>query len=389
MKPKKMLLCGNRTTSYDDTMLSGLGKALERKGVDVIILLTLLEPPLLASFCRHNAIDTVFEINRSRNQVLELPSDVVHIAWIQDVIKDSRQGLDESNLIYFLTNPEILGYENISLNDHCKLLYTGVDEEECHKLAEHISDFSFVGYMPPPINNQLLNAPMMLQLQQPTIGQVVEKFIARYRLNNEKLGYSDMRYHRVDELVKEILAQDFGISPHMPYKYNDIIQGFYQHIVRSVDRIQLLNTVLKISSSMRIYGGPEWCLWENYKLYYQRYLETSKEVYQVFRTTKVNLHNNPNGFGLHSRVLDCMGCGGTIFVNESPSDSYAGGIATVFEPWVDYIPYSFSNLGQLASEWLQDSDKRKSLGSNAQKKILAAHTWNHRAEGLLADLNHV
>ncbi len=386
MKPKRMLVCGQRTTSYDETMLGKMSMAFMQEGIDVIMLPVLLPNHLLNSFCAYNKIDTIFEINRSRNQLPILPEDINHVAWIQDVVDESRLELDQSVFVYFLTAPSILGYENIQFNEQYRSLYTGVDEQECHKKSEAVSDFSIVGYIPAPLSKPILASPMMKGRRWPTIGKTIERFLARYRPSNKKIVYGDMHYLRVQRLVMEVIVKDFGISEQEPYAFEDIIQVFYGNVVRAMDRAQVLDTLLELSSSIRIFGGSEWAMWPKYAPDYLGYLETPAQVYEAYRTTRVNIHNNPNGFGLHSRVFDCMGCSQMILVNESPYDTKPGGIQTEFEPWVDYVPYTIENLGELAAELLHDRARRELIGANAQKKILAAHTWRHRAAQVLADL---
>jgi hypothetical protein len=403
-KPDKILICGPYITSYDDVMLNGLSSGFNQLGIQTLVLSELPSQEKLIEICSTYSINIVMEINRRRNELPDLPKKILHISWLQDPLSvvininmshNGSKNIGEevncessrSDLTYYLTKPEILGYTLEDKNEYTGLLYTGVSLGICLKSpVPPISDFSIIGYIPPPLTDEILIKPMISGRDRPTICDVAQIFNNEYLSITKPLTIDDYHCSYVNKLVRKILREKFNVQDTEPFRYNKTMFYFEQHLARSIDRMRLTDKLLSISRSMRIYGGPEWLCWRKYKSYYQTFLSESTDICDVFRTTRLNFHNNINGFGLHSRVFDCMGSGGAIMINETSCDNLPGGIQTEFEPLVDYIPFNYYNLHEIAAKWLRDEKSRLRIGANAQKKVISKHTWKHRAEQIIKDL---
>ena len=390
MKIDKIGLFGKRLTSYDDAMLFGLAEGFRRCGVEPFTMTRLLDPPKLLSFCKYHTVSVILEINRTRNQIPALSPSITHVAWLQDPVTPERREPSRSEITYYLTSPDVLGYDTTNVKGLTGILYTGVSTAYlASPPAEPLSDFSFVGYLPGPLPAEWRSQPMLANMPKPTLGEVVDAFSAWYRSARKTMTFGDLHTSRLEKQIRAVMAEAFGVPFGAPFRHHNIPLVFEQYVVRALDRMLVIDAVLTVSKSMRIYGLPYWTLWERYRPYYRKYLIAADDMAFVYRTTRLNLHSNPNGFGMHARVLDCMGCGQAILVNESPYDQLPGGIRTEFEPHAHYIPYTVDTLAETAQRWLSDEKERRYIGEQARKIILEKHSWQHRAMQIIDDLQRI
>ncbi len=384
---RKIALCGRHISVYDEHMLDGLAKGFRLLGIESVVIFHLLDPASLASFCARHGIDTVLEINRTRNTLNDLPPNIAHICWLQDIAVGERAEPSRSDLTYYLTEPSVIGYSPSSAKSYGGLLFTGIDPDAPAEIEAPLSDFSMVGYLPLPIPAEVLSLPMFSDFPNPTIGEVINAFLERFRPSNRGVKLGDLHHDRVRSLIREITTEVFGLPSASAFRVPTALDFFDQNVVRSLERTRLLNAALAVSPSLRIFGPPDvWREWPQYAPYHVRFLDLQSDILSVYRSTRINLHINPNGFGMHSRVLDCMSCGGVILNIESPYDLLPGGIRTEFEPGVHYISCTYENFEECVRSWLRNEDGRRAIGAAARKAVLARHTWRHRAEQIAGDL---
>ncbi len=384
MKPKRLALFGPNNPFYLD-VLFGLARAFNGLGIKTNVSIPLLEPRALNSFCLQFKPSVVLEINRSRSDLPEFPKEVAHICWSQDYDHGMNQKVSISELTYFMTDPATLGFK---INPHRfnGMLLPGVDPTAYFPgERRYLSDFSFIGFIPLPFTPEFLASKLVEVVEtgaHVTRGEVVHRLMDYY--NNP--DHSHYHIEEIHNLVYLIIEKALGfriVQKIDPGQMN----AFDKTLIRIVDRSKLLDAVLTVSKGMRIFGPPDWLDWPQYKPFYQRYLYDQQEIREVFHSTRINLHNNCNGFSMHFRVLDCMASGCCIFVNESTQDGIPGGIRNYFEPGAHYISYKYRDVADLAREHLPQADKLERIGREASKAILAGHTWMHRAKQILEDLN--
>jgi hypothetical protein len=155
---------------------------------------------------------------------------------------------------------------------------------------------------------------------------------------------------------------------------------------RYIDRLRLAQLAYLASPKCGFYGV-------NWKKYYQfgnctyAPIKDERILYQVYRNSKINLHNNWNGFGLHSRVLEAMAVGGFVMAHSCAAPQAAGRLTTSFEPDVHFGEYTPDNFVERAKYWLQDDAARNKAITESRKIIADKHLWKHRAQQILHDLN--
>lgn len=389
MQLKRIALFGRKNTSYDYFMLSGLATGFRAAGMEVVFHPRLLDADTMTAFCAQYRPDAVFEINRMRQHAPGLPAGVRHIAWLQDPPVPERSDAQrcDSELTYFLTCPDTLGYE-LPAAQPWHLLFTGVDPRTAHPSGSRAaSDFSVIAYIPSPWRDQALAWRKCGPGQVPML-EVFEAFTARYWSSYTRSDAPPLQFDAYVEMFSQTLLELGGITLEEfapgAAEQGEIAETVVQ-ICRSIGRRKMTDAVLRVSASVRIFGQRNWLKWPQYAPYYQGSLDRHGDVCEAFRTTRLNLHNSISGLSMHSRVLDCMACGAPILVEASHYDDLSCGINRFFEPEVHYIPFRFDTLEDTARRWLEDEPARRRLGAEAARVTQAHHTWQARARQIAAD----
>ena len=386
MKPRRVALFAPGISMPPNVYLDqlfGLKRGFEKEGVETYVGTQLLDPQVLKTFVRHYHPDVILEINRTRSKLPDLPRSIVHIAWIQDyrfqeelLIGDRSQ----SEVTFFIIEPTILGYR---FDGHQGVLSPGVSETIFFpEKLETLSDFSFLGYIPPPITEEERNRPLPVGNADGSLsvsfGQVVDQLMGR-----PEMLQSSFDYWKIHAAIHEVVENLIGCPPAAPLS-QEVLGFFDERLVRILERRAVLQALLRVSTSFRIFGPHTWKSWPDFESYYGGYLDDQADMRRVYQSTCVNLHSS--GLGMHFRVLDCMASGGVVLVNESPRQSQPGGLAQHFEPGGHYVPYPAGKVDEVARELLLDEPRRKKIAQAAANEVRAKHTWIHRVKQILSVL---
>jgi hypothetical protein len=407
------LITPNYAAPYDQRMVNGLANGFHNIGHQALALPAPVSPIKVAQQCKEHSIDVVIQVNRTRDPNVDLPPNVRHISWFQDVFPESMNGFEEcfreSDILYALGDPYVLGL-NAELCCYVGSLVTGVDKTVLDYRKPPKSnpvDFSLCGFIPPPLprrrsiwrflrpGSAKYSAPdiMIKTVQEvycPLSGalDIHELAAALYRnMAPYQNGWTNAK-HRVQSWLSVLLqrislhsGRDLKFLP--PYERS--INYFTREYPRQLDRVVLIEKMLEISNSLELYG-PGWAMHPNFRPYAKGVIDTQEELLDVYCRSRINLANNTHGLGLHSRTLECMAVGGFIFTHESPHDNKPGGMLTSFEPGVHFGVFTPENLIDEASHWLMEDKKRIQAGLRAAEVIRDQHGWHHRAIQICKDL---
>ncbi len=389
----------NRDDYYLNIAL-GMMKAFALRGVECLIADDASEP---ASFGRHlkeNRPDAIFEINRTRNQSGDLiPRDIPHIAWLQDMRCHGRLHCADtqfggSEIVYTL-----LHAENFGLNpaDHPNaqwgVLQTGVDPDIFQPIpATPIQrQFALCGYLPPLIPNGFEDQVPFVSANGKTLtlGDMRRCLLIEHQTGIGKLNLPDV--HRI---ILDKLNTTYGTDLQLPQFHQlfgqpDSFGGWPfllyldTELPRIPERVRLLDAAIRLGD-LEIYGPPSWHAWEQYRPYYRRMLPWRSELAEIYRSTRINLHNG--AFGMHSRVLECMASGGVIAVNATDFDDRGQDIGSNFEAGKHYIRYDFDNVDEVLADALANPRRLEEMAYEAAVAVSARHLWSHRIDTILSDI---
>jgi len=358
------------------SILFGLKRGFEKHNVEVFASVSHYDETCLLAFCQQFKPDLIFELNRSRSQLPNLPKHIMHIAWIVDSLGQPVDYYHGSDITYFFGGPWKRAFTaNGGLVDWlppgaCETAYD-------FKSQQAISDFSFVGHIPAPWTEKELSREIcQYQGQSITFGRLHDELLDYWKAfsfeNFENFTYLNSVY----ELIEERYAQKIEIQD------QQLRYDLGCRMVRLRNRHQLISPVLESSDSLRIYGSKNWKDWEQYRPHYHHFVDHPQELKQIYQSTKLNLHE---GVGPHFRVFDAMSAGGLIFAKRTPDDHTEGGMLEIFEPFVHYVPFLENDFAELADKYLGDDTARQKIVTTAAEHVRAHHTWAHRAEKIIRD----
>ncbi len=436
---RRILITPNVSAPYDQRMVNGLATGFRTIGQDARATSEPVSPESLLKLVNKYDVDTVIQVNRTRSLEFCLPNHVRHIAWFQDIFPQTLDRFTEkfrdSDILYTLGDPEMLGL-NVEVKCRVGTLFTGVEMNACNfNTRDFVQDIdlSLCGALPPPI---LRHGMALDRLLAHWIDRILETIplLSGTDLFSEcwkRLSSKDNRIPtfstsemvEIEKIIEEtydpltgsldihylancLLNKSSGIKrairnankTHIFFKAKRknkkqaymqaakaLIDYYTQSYPRVMDRKLLVYLASRTSGSLSLYGNGL----DRYSFaapYYKGVIDCLDQLLQIYRRSKINLHNNTHGLGLHSRTLECMAVGGFIFAHRSPRDHKPGGMLTCFEPGVHYGAYSPENFQEEAERWLRDNKRRIEVGKNAKSVVLASHCWHHRAKQILGDL---
>ncbi len=139
---------------------------------------------------------------------------------------------------------------------------------------------------------------------------------------------------------------------------------------------------LKNISSLGVYGPSAWnkILPDEMKQTYLGKIETSEDLHQLYRDSKINLSINAlQGFGfLNPRVFETPAAGGFLLAEWTP------GLDKIYlrDEEMGWFHNESELLGQIET-FISNDVKRFQIVEHAQERIKKEHTYTHRAQAIV------
>ncbi|TPV95181.1 MAG: glycosyltransferase family 1 protein [Myxococcales bacterium FL481] len=388
-----------RETPFYANLLRQIQRGFEQCGIECSGALRLLDPAELRQWCREVRPDVVLEMNRARNAAEGLPPDVKHIVWLVDLAGRPADDYRGSDITYFFGPAWGL---DISHEGYRRCLVPGscVDDYP-HRPATHEFELSFAGHIPGPWTPEELERDLTSNPGELSFGEFLPAYECRLHeiwdaplaLDDNLhhgLRYSRKRVRRPDSrwnpltVAKEVVTRLCGGELNLAddrLRY-DVIERARRHLNRG----GLAQAMLSTGRSVAFYGSSTWSEWSAFASSYRGWLEGPRQLGPAYAGSTINMHE---GEGVHFRSMDVMATGGLLAFRQTARDSSPGGIASMFEPGVHYLPFKIEELTEAVGSWLDQPDRLNSIRHAAATEIRARHTWRHRAESILVDLDRV
>ncbi len=358
---------------------TALKTGFEAFGHKVFYDLKLYESDMLLQFCRCFEPDCIFEMNRSKNEIDELPGNIIHIAWIVDLLGRDINDIQESELIYFFGT----GWKDLHVNKHESFVdwlppgFCPDTYKPTHR--SKIFDFSFIGHIPRPWASTELNRIIYAQGDTYfTFKQLFEQCQSTWAQHG---GLHQLRPRQYLQMIEDVLRSNINND----FRINDRIIKYdiETRSTRMINRQTLMDKALSSSSSTSIFGSNNWLEWPNYRPFYAGYLDTHDKVRNIYQSTKLSLHE---GIGIHFRTLDCMGAGGTLAFMPTSRDDLTDGINSHFEPFRHYIPIDINGDCGHLKYYLKNDSKILKIAQEASLLVKQKHTWYARCKKILSNI---
>lgn len=422
-KKLKILLVPNFSTRYDLKILRYLAAELSNLGCDCEVSLHPLTSNKIyytidsiayklkkteKEVYREIRADVLLEINRFRSKYLN--KKITHINWIQDLPKREFRYLEriQNNSIHYLYgSPAFFGLDKKKLNfKNQKILFAGYSPKNSNLVRSEKYDINLLGYMSTIFEvcgskddyffgtHQNLSQKSILSLvckqilRKPFILINILKGLSlnlpsKYFVSNEFKSLLQIIREKYDPLTGNLNMNMFG------KKENYFIEELKNYLLleypRYKDRLVLFNLIKTLDPKYKkIVAGPNW---KNYFPEYE-FVKDPKDELEIFSKSKITIHNNTHGLGLHPRIFECIACGSFPFMHATVHNCEEGALDKVLEPDRHFGLFSKENLVESIESWVNDHDKRRRGVLEAQKIMESCHTWKKRAEQVLIDLKN-
>lgn len=367
-----LLMCPNMYFFYINQGLA-LREAFEKAGVNCMMASNEMDETSLQALLTGYAPDVVISINSPKRPAMEAFPNVRHIRWFQD---HHFEGNDYSNdreqstsdVCYVATN-RLKNYIPTQGKQFTSVLRFAAKPVDAPYSEPVGADFSLIGFIPTAV---FLNTWFGLDDERRFSGQQYFDFLEVVKQNS-----LEFPLEVVDEVVEGFLRMHGTTTSRVDPRMPELLGNQY---MRGFDRYRFARQVLSLGKGCQIYGPDEWKSWPEFAPYHRGLLPSTSDNMQVYRATRINLHNG--GTVSHPRVFECMAAhGGPLMLNRTLIEHELG-----FEAGIHYVEFDLSNFEAQARALLANPTLRKTISEAAYFHIQAHHTWDHRVRQILKDL---
>ncbi len=193
-----------------------------------------------------------------------------------------------------------------------------------------------------------------------------------------RLQTRDLFRWRIPQLMAEleqrhhaVFLTDGGLTPEK--ETWSILLGVH---IAAVQRVAVARRLGPLG--MAVWGSAEWAHLPGVD--YRGEAAWATELAKVIGATEVNVNISKPMFptGLAPRILEVLACGGFLLSNRLPA------VEALFEDGKDLVYYDgLQDLEDKARHYLARPEERRRIADSGRRKVLAAHTWTHRARRIL------
>lgn len=419
----RFLLAPNFASRLDLKILKNLSNSLEKSGNSCEVSLFPLVPnpnfPADGKSCferfkknkkeiyKSLNCDVLIEINRFRSRYLN--KKIIHINWIQDLPPcETKKILTNypKSLQYTYGSPVFFGLERSAIS-RVKPLLSGYSTKELDTQQKYKYDLNLLGYMSPiweiARENDGYNWKSYSSSEQASLSALVLKEILRkprtlieifckpQSLDLSKY-FPSVEFKNLLQRIRSIYEPLSGFLDYhakaekLKYLHELLWNYLFVEYPRYKDRLILFNKIKILPASIKkIVAGFNW---KNYYPEYDFVSDYSDET-DVFINSKVTVHNNTHGLGLHPRIYECVSCGSFPLMHGTPHKKEDGSLETALEPGRHFGLYTKDNFTEIAQYWIENNEMRKKGVREAQAIFSEHHTWNMRAGQILEDIKNL
>lgn len=316
--------------------------------------------------------DLVVEMNRPRRDAEFLPADVKHACWIVDFNGRQLSHFEGSDATYMFAESWVPHYPHTGFNawlgaGACEHDYSVVPHEAKAALG-------FAGHVPNPWSEAELLRDITGEGKM-TFAELLPSLEHMLRTPGPARSPDDL-IGAVAEIVRDHCGAPLVIDDVLRY---DILG----RTVRHVNRTDLIDAALLHTDKLAIHGTPNWSRWPQYAPYYKGWLSEPGALRRAYADVVANLHE---GTGIHFRSMDAMCSGQLVLWRTTRHDHLVGGIAEQFTAGEHYVEFTLDTLGEQLRAIEDDPERTAKIRANAAAAIRAGHTWTHRAQTILRDI---
>ena len=421
MKSFNFLLIPFAYNIYDLSQLEEIKNELIKFGHKAFKLEKKITEEGLCKLINNGDFNCVFRVNGPRPK--KIKKNIRFITWYQDYFYDSDNQLESfksSDIVYFYTAPEAYGIQK-KPNCLTSNFYPGINDidsgDDLHSISKITSinkyqnvDLSLLGAILSVnicnFNNsyfrnynidenhkiaELDHSYFLKQINKKEKKISINKFkeLICELQNIVELSYKplsgELEVFRIAKKIKEKIMENFEFYDVDFFK--GWIRFFSTEYPRFLDRIHMARLIANYSNKF-IVVSDGWERLDEFKDFYREKIDDKDELYELLKRSKINLYTNTHGGGMHNKIFEIMINGGFVALPISSRNNMLGGIEECFIDGEHFSSFNPHKFDEFIDNWLNNSEKRLLIGSNARKEVLDKHTWRSRIYKLLNDLSH-
>lgn len=366
-----------RPTPFYEGLLPQMMKGFEAEGIEASGLCRHLDATALREWCEAYRPDAILEMNRPGCEVPFLPRGIAHLVWVVDLNGRPLSHFEGSAATYLFGPGWARGYPHAGFH---RWMGPGTDPEvyAARTLAPSFAIAgNFAGHIPAPWTEDELARDLtggagsfrFRDLIGPLAAWLTQS--ATFRVPR---AYDALDVAKI--LCREASGCELVVDDRATYDIRC-------RLIRHARREGLIATMLDACPGLHLYGSPSWARWPRFAPHYRGLIESPEELAALYRDSEATFHE---GQGVHFRSLDAMASGGLLFFLEHPEDLMLGGMNTVFEPDVHFVPFRTETLADRMARYRDDRSAAAAVRKAAADAVRSAHTWQHRARAIVGDL---
>ncbi len=365
-------------TSFYRRVFRCLEKSFEQAGVKVSGGCRLLTESEMYLWLSNNKPDAVFEMNRVKDDIPILHDfSIPHITWIVDFKGRTGNHIRGSDITYFFDPGWNINYDVGGMQDWlppgaCIKTFTPLQLN--HGIE---AEFSFIGHIPKSWSDEELSRKIDSESDA-----TFEMLLHDYQKYLEGSKFVIKTHNDLEDIIKNICKK-------LSIKENSLDAEIYYDLIektkRLSNRVELLNFALKKSESVAIYGSTNWKEWPDYQKYYKYFIDCPNEINVIHQSSMINLHD---GVSFHFRAIDCMASGGVIFWYDNSSVKVEQGLHNFFDDQWHFYAFREDDYDEVYEDFKRNSDsKKRNKAKNEMISLINSyHTWDHRVNKIIKDI---
>lgn len=398
MSVRRLSIFLPRKTEFYESLLRQMQRGFEACGVECTGGLGYLGPEDMKRWCREHRPQVVLEMNRSRRDAEFLPSDVRHVVWLVDLAGQTVDYFEGSDITYFFGPSWASGYSRGGL---CRCLVPGTCPVDYAPLAATpVAELGFVGHIPKPWTDDELARDMTAQPGQLSFGDFLPPFEQAMREIWDPPPLPAWHVNRLTRravmdpcvdgqwfpitIAREVVTKICSAELHIADE--KMRYDLLARVIRHLNRGDLAEAMIRTGRDVSFFGPDNWTEWPQFAPHYRGWLSGPAAMRDAYAQTRFNFHE---GEGAHFRSMDILGSGNLLVFRGTNRDRAPGGLASMFEPGVHYISCRLDSLGETLAAANDNPDALAVMRREAAAEVKRRHTWQHRAEEILDDLQQV
>ena len=339
-----------------------------------------LEGPLLIRKIESFKPDFIFEMNRTKSELNIACLGIPHVCWLVDYWGRTAGQIKGSDILYLFSHAWLTEYKDY--DGLIDVLYPGTDIDLYATCRGERSNRAilFLGHLPKIWEEAELNRRIYLSGNRVVQFKQVVDLVHHFSIN-------PVDYQKNAISTKAFLRNQLKTQYLDTYGDQALFYDIFTRAFREGRRVGVMSQLVKHFDEVQIYGSENWLQREIFAHFYKGFLHTPQAMSKVLNQACFLLHD---GAMPHFRTFDGMAAGCMVL---KPDVSDYG----IFDEWknlgftegLEVYTYRLSeeSISEMCAYIKKLSlSQLKDISVSNKEKMIACHSWAHRALKIIKDV---